>query len=351
MSNIVEKIVQYLYNNSVISLVHYEGYIIMLEKKRINWIDIANGIAISLIAIFHISQNKYINTVIISFALPTFAFISGYLFKPKGIKENFKRRIITLIVPYLIIGTLELIYYWLFECRFREHTCNFLQSVLGLLSGYYDWLEFNVHLWYLPFFFMLTNLYNFLYVKLNKNVARLSFIILAILGCFVDIPNLPLSINRVELFMYYAMGEILQNKIKLIDQSKKGFKFLIMFCCAIAFAGMTYFNFTWNVLGFIRAFLGIFVIIIISKMIEDKDFIFKKLGKESLIILCVHGPIYRILIKLMSVIIGVDSNAIRNTGHFCLIVVVLDLLISYGLSLMFKNIITFKNRARKEVEE
>ena len=152
----------------------------MCEKKRINWVDIANGIAISLIAIFHILQNKYINTVIISFALPTFTFISGYLFKPKGIKENFKRRIITLIVPYLIIGTLELIYYWLFECRFREHTCNFLQSVLGLLSGYYDYLEFNVHLWYLPFFFMLTNLYNFLYVKLNKNVARLSFIVLAI---------------------------------------------------------------------------------------------------------------------------------------------------------------------------
>ena len=59
MSNIVEKFVQYLYNNSVINLVHYEGYIIMLEKKRINWIDIANGIAISLIAIFHILQNKY----------------------------------------------------------------------------------------------------------------------------------------------------------------------------------------------------------------------------------------------------------------------------------------------------
>lgn len=323
----------------------------MCEKKRINWVDIANGIAISLIAIFHISQNKYINTVIISFALPTFAFISGYLFKPKGIKENFKRRIITLIIPYLIIGMLELIYYWLFECRFREHTCNFWQSVLGLLSGYYDWLEFNSHLWYLPFFFMLTNLYNFVYVKLNKNMARLSFIILAIFGCFVDIPNLPLSINRVELFMYYAMGEVLQDKIKLIDQSKKALNFFIFFCCAIAFAGMTYFNFTWNVLSFIRAFLGIFVIIIISKMIEDKDFIFKKLGKESLIILCVHGPIYRILIKLMSVIIGVDSDVIRNTGYFCLIVVVLDLLISYGVSLIFKKIITFKNRTRKEAEE
>lgn len=48
------------------------------------------------------------------------------------------------------------------ERRFRDSDMSFMDSLLGLFSGCYDNLDFNVHLWFLPCFFVTVVLFNVL---------------------------------------------------------------------------------------------------------------------------------------------------------------------------------------------
>lgn len=48
------------------------------------------------------------------------------------------------------------------ERRFRDSDMSFMGSLFGLFSGCYDNLEFNIHLWFLPCFFVTVILFNIL---------------------------------------------------------------------------------------------------------------------------------------------------------------------------------------------
>ena len=60
-------------------------------KKRIEYIDIARGIAIILMVIGHVVSG-YKRAIIFSFHMPLFIIISGFFFKPgRNIKEEIKK--------------------------------------------------------------------------------------------------------------------------------------------------------------------------------------------------------------------------------------------------------------------
>lgn len=119
---------------------------------------IAKGLATIFIVLGHIDTNKII---LYSFHLQIFMFVSGYLYKERNIGEFAKRKFKTVIIPYLFFGILEILYFYIVEARFRDYI-PIKESILGLVTGNYDWLGFNVHLWYLPFFFVVCNMYNIL---------------------------------------------------------------------------------------------------------------------------------------------------------------------------------------------
>ena len=73
----------------------------METEKRIEYFDIAKGIAILLVIMGHTVKSRLINHFIFSFHMPIFFLISGYFFRKKTpeicIKQNIKR----LIIPYI----------------------------------------------------------------------------------------------------------------------------------------------------------------------------------------------------------------------------------------------------------
>ena len=76
---------------------------IKLEKKRIDYFDIAKGIGIILMILGHMSlQNEYLKNFIYSFHMPLFFIISGYFFKQRDNKVCMKNILKKLIVPYIV---------------------------------------------------------------------------------------------------------------------------------------------------------------------------------------------------------------------------------------------------------
>ena len=104
-----------------------------IKIKRQSYLNILKGIGIFLVAFAHIFSNNISFNWIYSFHMPLFFFAAGWL--------------------YFFFGSLTLLYWQIIERRFRDSDLNFVQSLFGLVSGQYDYLDFNVHLWFLPCFF------------------------------------------------------------------------------------------------------------------------------------------------------------------------------------------------------
>ena len=83
------------------------------------------------------------------------------MYKEKSVLTDIKRRIQTIVVPYFSFGLLVLLYWQVIERRFRNSDMSFMDSLLGLFSGCYDNLDFNVHLWFLPCFFVTVALFQY----------------------------------------------------------------------------------------------------------------------------------------------------------------------------------------------
>ena len=125
----------------------------------IDFLDILKGIGIILVLIGHIYSNDTVYHCLYSFHMQLFFMAAGYTYKEKPVLQDIKRRFQTIVVPYFSFGLL-LLYWTVLERRFRESSVTPFESLIGLLRCQYSYLDFNVHLWFLPCFFMTVVLFN-----------------------------------------------------------------------------------------------------------------------------------------------------------------------------------------------
>lgn len=76
-----------------------------MGTKRLDWIDIAKGIAIILVIVGHTVPNPSpLRHAIFSFHMPVFFILAGYTFRPKPWGELLGGSLSRLLVPYLILA-------------------------------------------------------------------------------------------------------------------------------------------------------------------------------------------------------------------------------------------------------
>ena len=107
--------------------------------------------------------------------MPLFFLAGGWVYKEKPALTDIKRRIQTIVVPYFSFGLLVLIYWRGIERKFRDSDMGFMDSLFGLFSGCYDNLDFNVHLWFLPCFFVRVVLF---YMLVNLGGKKIAYMFL-----------------------------------------------------------------------------------------------------------------------------------------------------------------------------
>lgn len=75
-----------------------------MGTKRLDWIDIAKGIAIILVIVGHTVPNPSpLRHAIFSFHMPVFFILAGYTFRPKPWRELLSGSVSRLLVPYLVL--------------------------------------------------------------------------------------------------------------------------------------------------------------------------------------------------------------------------------------------------------
>ncbi len=296
-------------------------------KNRIMWIDVLKGIGVFFVVLGHVVRNDMIFSWIYSFHMPLFFFAAGYVYKQCPVITNVKHKLYSVMTPYFIFGTIIIIYWYLIERHARGNQQSLGEAIFGLVSGEYRYLDFNVHLWFLPCFFLTVVIYNILVVKFSRKWAIAIAVVMMLLHSFFEFPELVWGFDKVfQYIVFYSMGNLASN-LK-IDEKVRGNKGLVPIIVIVAVAGviLSVNGLNVGIIWFLVAVFGIFPWLVCSININTNK-VLEYIGKSSLVVLCIHGPIYRILIKVFSFVFSQTTEDIRKNAVFVLIIVALTLLV------------------------
>ena len=140
----------------------------MEEKARVAYIDIAAGIMIIWLLIYHALWPMYKSDVLCAvpflfFFMPWFFYKSGYFFSPKALSETFKNDAIKLLKTYVVWSLIGYVCYIL-QHFFYYNSLSFTEIVYNPLRSlcFYGLIPLNTPLWFLPVLFMVHQLANLL---------------------------------------------------------------------------------------------------------------------------------------------------------------------------------------------
>jgi len=271
--------------------------------------------------------------------MPLFFMAAGWLYKTKPVKDYTTHRFFTVMIPYFSFGLITLLYWQLIERHFRASDMGFIDSFIGLIRGEYDFLDFNVHLWFLPCFFLTVVIYNVLRNVVGRRgtyIIALGLSAVYVVGAYwAALPSLPWGLNRVCQYIgFYAIGNWMSER-KLsskIEAGSKPFWVVIATVLLAAVFVFSLFGFTNGIFWFIIGTIGTVAVGIYSILLSSAGaIIFNNLisflGRISLIVLCVHGPVYRVVCKFLSVVIGWKTDVVRSNFLFAVVIVVITLAI------------------------
>lgn len=287
----------------------------MSGEKRMLWLDILKFLGIFGIVLGHISTYVPANNIMYSVLVPLFFFAGGILYKPRLISEDIKRRATSMLVPYLVFGLITLLYYNIFEHAYRDVDLSFGDTVFGLFTGIFTYLEFNSPLWFLPCFFSVCVIYNIIYSRANKIAAyTFSAVLFVVYVVLYPLPHLPYEANRTaELMIIFAAGNIVAEK--KVDAALAGLniplKLLLAAVFFIASYAMTYFGYFGGIFLLPCAIMGVTALMLLSMLIE-KARLLAKIGRMTLLTMLIHGPIYRVLVKVLSMLISRGTDEVRG---------------------------------------
>ena len=113
----------------------------MKVRNRLVEIDIARGISIFLVVIFHAGglQEGLLAEVFKSFRMPLFFIITGYLFSTSKYVNNlptlFSDSFRSLLIPYFSFGSVSAAIWFLLQFMGNNKEILWFKPLLGLLYG------------------------------------------------------------------------------------------------------------------------------------------------------------------------------------------------------------------------
>ena len=276
-------------------------------KNNILWVDIAKFIAMFLVVFEHVvlafklNNTSYIadiRNIIVTFHMPLFFLLAGYLYKERSKKENYEKILCSLLIPYFIYQftylPMKLGYYNLYEhiplgiALIKCFIGILLGDNLGTEGSRYA-LSVQPALWFIMVIIQL----RFLFAHVNMSVKNLtilsisSFITLKLLNIF----NIDLYFcldDTLYAIPYFIFGFCLKNYFNdVINFFHKhcfiSFLALIIFLQLICFIRYNFINIL--LLKYACGFIGSFTIIAFSQLFKNANDFVNVIAKNTLFIL------------------------------------------------------------------
>lgn len=263
------------------------------------------------------------------------------------IKSKFKRT----VIPYFVFGSLSYLYWLLIERRFRVDTnVSVYKPLFGMFWGSgSDNLTFNAALWFLPCLFIVFCLFLFVESHYTGTVKIICYLILISMGVLIEkylSTRLPWGVDVALFALFfllvgYYMYSYLENLNGLSLYLKIWFA-IISLSINIPVAlwngvtGMASVIYGNVVLFIIASVSGSAAVIEIAQIIKSNT-VLEFFGINSIIIMCIHEPIRRIVIKLFSILIRVDVSTIRDNVLYSFFVCFIVILIVCPACIIVRN--------------
>ena len=289
-------------------------------KERVEYIDVARGIAMLLVILGHCHQTVdcTLNRFILSFHMPLFFFLSGIFATTttKGIKNlmgGVKSKAKSILIPQILlclIGGIKPI----IIAVIQHSSCDIWSTF-----GFFKW-------WFLPTLFICSVLYMLIgmLVNLENVINKIIYMIISLILIFISIEFnkydlhgffLCLQIVPVTSF-FYVLGNIIRPYMAIINNTKTislSIAAFIVLCICFSIANVnTPVMLYKNEYGYLPLFLitsisGCFLTIYVSTFIKD-SILLKYIGKK-----CVAFYVWQFLIVSLS--ISVASRGIKMVSN------------------------------------
>lgn len=174
-------------------------------------------------------------------------------------------------------------------------------------------------------FFLTVILFNVIVNITNKEIAYIISAVMSLIFIAVPLPEMLWGLDRVFMYIaFYAIGNYISNDKLYIYNLNKSIQIFIAFFMMVVNFILSYYSLTTGIMWFVAGSIGVGGVMIVSNLINKNKFL-EYLGRISLLILCIHGPIYRVVIKIMSILINVNTDIIRQNFLMTIIVVIITL--------------------------
>lgn len=317
-------------------------------QNRVPLYDNLKAVGIILVVLGHVTENHILRNFIYSFHMPLFFFISGMLYKPQ--KHYTLRLARSILWPYFVFATLSFLYWAVVEIRVRpvpdgtsimeQFTNIFYPINLGKHAHI-----MNVVLWFLPVLYLCSIAYHYLlhYVGSVK-MQLLAIGIITVMFQLFDfwIPLcIPQALCALPLF---AMGYLLNDKIRYIEGAVPKTR-IILFVISIMFFVFLYLCSPGGDMRTVSYPMGYapYLVIAICSIIalcmacpRRHTNILCFLGCNSLIIMLLHEPLKRIVVKVYSLVFSMDMDMARESILHSLIITTIVILILYPMVIFIR---------------
>lgn len=253
-----------------------------MQKERVIWIDIAKVLGIYLVILGHMVNDakpieSEIFTLIYSFHMPFFFFISGYLFRVKESQfcQFVWNKTKSIIVPYFLLNLVAAVLH--IPMYIQQHHVP-VQELLSCVDGRMG-TAFSGATWFLVCLFVVM-LLAYWVEKIPLLYQILITIISAILAYCVSNHQLPFDLHLIPCsFTFFYVGRLVSGKIPNLKQYRFSLVLLPIstIVVAVLFVLLALYNGSVSIDGmygetdwlfFPVAFLGIAMVVLLSQWLS-----------------------------------------------------------------------------------
>ena len=286
------------------------------------------GIGIILVVLGHTTHNDELGSWIYHFHMPLFFFLSGVFFSPTI--QGLVKRVRQILIPYLIFGVLSFIYWRFAEMRFRPLPENFDANMHFFdLFWQTEQFRFNVPLWFLPCLMIVQSVGTvlFRFIK-NQKVLIATVISWVLIANGIHVSSTAMWVNEsFYAFPFFALGYLIGKERYMNIESCLSRKCDWLYSILAVMGLITIWLLSTrndmmsssysNGYGafFLIALVCIMCLFALLEKIRSGKIIsiLTWLGVNSLIIMCLHEPLKRIIIVVFSKLLGMETEVVRES--------------------------------------
>lgn len=278
-----------------------------IEKgsSRIEWIDLAKGICILIVVLYHIEYDFFEKAI--SVALPLFFMISGLFYRQnESFAKFFINKTNKLLVPFL---------FFMISTSILPHAIINHESSLPIFFTYHE-VIYNLPLWFLLCLYNISIIFYFVHRLISRLSLKSQYVVILLVSFLLGVMGMELGVLKIKLPFYldtalsalpfYAFGWWLNSHTIFLKSPSSKWDILVIILCALSVCyfvlpiGWLYNAFYTESLwvAYPCGILGSLLIFLITKHIKRIPLL-SYWGRNTIIILCTHFPLITFLAPLL----------------------------------------------------